>query len=322
MTTRKDFALTAADRIDARTALALLDGTGLTLTDAARMACTGRKALDRVTVEVAAERYLLAKSRADIRERSREWYVDKIRLITAKFGLRLIDDITRAEIIAWIPTVSKARGSQAAAARAAVGLWRWAASQEPALVATNVCTDLPTTGPTNQGDADFLTAAEVAAVMAVAGPYRSALALMFFGGIRPDEMAGRGKPRLLWKHVNVAEKLIRIPSDIAKTGKPRIVEGLPDAVWAWLQPGEPDTPISIGRTREAARRAKTVLARKWPHDAPRHSFATHALAQTAQPGQVATWLGHEGNPSLLHRTYRGLASKADAEAYFGIRPKG
>ena len=33
-------------------------------------------------------------------------------------------------------------------------------------------------------------------------------------------------------------------------------------------------------------------------------------------GKVATWLGHEGNPTMLHRHYRGLATWAQGEAYF------
>jgi hypothetical protein len=34
--------------------------------------------------------------------------------------------------------------------------------------------------------------------------------------------------------------------------------------------------------------------------------------------RVSIWLGHEGNPSLLHRHYRGLASKKEAERFFSL----
>jgi hypothetical protein len=37
-------------------------------------------------------------------------------------------------------------------------------------------------------------------------------------------------------------------------------------------------------------------------------------------GKVALWLGDEGNPTMLHRHYRGLATKADSDAFFALRP--
>ena len=318
---RSDFALSPQQRADARVALGILAGTGFTLEQAARMAITGRRALERVTVATAAERFLANRMAAGLRGRSLDWYEDKIRLVVAKFGARLMDDVSRGDIVAWLPTVSKAKGSQAAAARAARALWRWSAIQDPALVGVNVCTDLPTSSSTNHGDAPFLAPAIVGRILETAGPYRSALALLFFAGIRPDEMAGKGKPRLAWSAVDPVARLIRISGDIAKTTKPRIIEGLPETVWSWIEPGEPTDPISRGLTREALLRAKTIVA-DWPHDATRHTFATYALAFTADPGRVSVWLGHEGNPALLHRTYRGLATKAVAEQFWALRPGG
>jgi hypothetical protein len=44
------------------------------------------------------------------------------------------------------------------------------------------------------------------------------------------------------------------------------------------------------------------------------------MAYTANAPQVSVWLGHEGNPTMLHRHYRGLATKAQAEAFFNLRP--
>ena len=68
------------------------------------------------------------------------------------------------------------------------------------------------------------------------------------------------------------------------------------------------------------RHAQAKAIRPWPHDVTRHSFASYAVALTADPGKVALWLGHQGNPTMLHRHYRGLARKADAEKYFAIKP--
>jgi hypothetical protein len=59
----------------------------------------------------------------------------------------------------------------------------------------------------------------------------------------------------------------------------------------------------------------------WPHNAMRHTFASMHLAHYQDPGKTAFELGHRGDPSLLYRHYRGLATKADAERFWTIRPK-
>jgi integrase len=160
--------------------------------------------------------------------------------------------------------------------------------------------------------------------MAGAGKYRSALAVMLFAGVRPDEVASQHKPALLWRHVNAAERMIRIPAEIAKTGRPRIMEGLPDAVWAWLKPAGEDQPVCPARSLQAVRLAQSLggygKKRRWPHDALRHTFATYHVAAFANPGQTAMLMGHEGNPTMLHRHYRGLATKAEAERFWALRP--
>ena len=150
----------------------------------------------------------------------------------------------------------------------------------------------------------------------------SAIALALFAGVRPEELAGRGKPRLTWAAVNVSERIVRIPGGIAKTGQPRVLEGLPDALWAWLgSPGKPGDPISPGLSREIGRKGREILGLdKWPQDASRHTFATYHVAAFNDPGLTSILLGHEGNPSLLHRHYRGITTQAEAISFWALRP--
>lgn len=314
---RIDFALTPAQRADAREALRILAGSNLTLTDAARRSVVGRRALRRVTVAVARDEFIHAK--LGKRARTVEFYENKLKPVVEKFGEQGMDDIEREVFHNWLRKLGVSAGTRAGIVRASRALWNWALAQAPQLAAIDVTAGLDGTGPSNQGEAEFLTVPEVADIMAAAGPYRSALALLLFGGVRPEELAGRNKPRLLWRQVRPAERIIRIPADVAKTGKPRLIEGLPEAVWHWIVPGNDRDPVSPGRTRQALDRAQTALARSWPHDATRHTFATYALAFTGDAGKVATWLGHEGNPTMLHRHYRGLATKAEADMYWALR---
>lgn len=123
---------------------------------------------------------------------------------------------------------------------------------------------------------------------------------------------------MAWLNVNVVEKRIRITGDLSKTGKPRINEELPDTVWHWLQPRKGEKPIIDTRTQQLIRHVKQSVKRPWPFDATRHTFGTYALALTNDAGKVSHWLGHEGSTGVIHRHYRGLATKAQAEQFFAL----
>jgi hypothetical protein len=317
---RRDFALTPEQRSDARVALAILEGTGLTLTAAAQIASGGRRAVEAVLVADAAERFNLHVVRSKLRARTLEWYEHHLRCIVAALGERPMPSITRAELLRWIASQPGSAGTRAGLSRCVRALWRWAAKQEPPLASADVVAGLDATGPGNGGEAGILTVPEARAIMAGAGAYRSALAALLFAGVRPEELAGRSKPPLLWRHVLTSERMIRLPAEIAKTGRARIIEGLPEAVWRWLVPGQANEPISPGRTRQALERAQATMRRPWPPDATRHSFASYGLALTQDAAKVATWLGHEGAPGVLHRHYRALVTRAEADSYFGIVP--
>jgi site-specific recombinase XerD len=317
---RTDYALSPEQRADAREAIAILGGTGMSLAIAARIASGGRRATQSVTVEQGAERFMLHVVRSSLRPRSKEWYESHLTAIRQAMADDRMDRVTRAQINAYLASVPGAPGTRAGRARAIRALWRWGSRQEPPLCDAGAVEGLETTGPDNGGEAGILTVDEVARILANAGPYRSALAVLLFAGVRPEEMHGRSKAPMLWSAVNMAERMIRVEQSIAKTGRARIIEGLPPTVWFWLQPGQPNEPISPGRTRQALDRAQAVLGRAWPHDGTRHSFASYCLALIQDAGKVAMFLGHEGAPSLLYRHYRAVTTKAEAERYFALRP--
>lgn len=314
--------------MDARRALELLEGTDLTLEDAARRAVQGRRALKRISLAEARDEFVRSRLLDGKRARTVEWYEDKLSLAMEKFGDRLFDAVDRPEFFRWIKELECSEGTRAAIVRATRALWRWGMAQEPQLVAIDITAGLKSTGPNNAGDAEFLTVDEVTCALAAAGPYRSAMALLFFGGVRPEELAGRSKPPLLWgKHVRPEEKLIRIPAEIAKGGKPRLIESLPDTVWHWLEPKDDGTPVSPGRTRQVIERATAAIremrkdpAWEWPNDATRHTFATYLFALELDAGKIAAWLGHEGKPQTFHRHYKGLARAAEGKRFVALRP--
>jgi integrase len=321
---RINFALTPVQRADARAALALLQPVGMTLEQAARIALGKKAPTPNVTVAQVATDFLRLKLTEQCRPATFEWYDERIAHVCDAFGERVIDSITRGEFRTWLDQSSKGAASRAATARAARALWRYALQQDPPLV-NQVVTDgleFKAAGNGFDGSKKFLPVAKAKALLENLPPAeRSAVAIMLFAGIRPEEVAGEGKDWLRWEHVNAAERIIRIPGEIAKTKQTRILENLPEALWAWLTPGAAEKTVApVGRRTLIEHGKLAAKLTTWPQDCLRHSFATYAMALLNEPGRISVWLGHNGNPSMLFRHYRGLATKAEAEKFFALRP--
>lgn len=321
MALRSDWALSAEQKRDARRALGMLAGTGLSLEQAVAIAIQGRQAVNRRTLDAVADDFLRTRL-AECRRSTFDWYSERLAQIVGQFGPRMMDSVTRAELRTWLDSLPH-KAARAANARAARALWRWALAQEPPQAAQNITTGLTFTSAPMRTEIAVLTVKQCADALAKAGRHRSALALMLFAGIRPEEVcsAAAGKPAFGWGCVNVADRIIRIPAEVSKTGRSRVIEGLPDAIWRWIEP-KPAGPVSNVQARTVVNAAADAmgLAGKWPQDALRHTFASYAVALTSDPGRVAIWLGHEGNPTMLHRHYRGIATEADARRFFALSP--
>lgn len=327
---RANYRLTPEQKADARAALLILDGTGISLEEAARKAVSGKRGLRRVTFEQAVDAFVRSRILDGRRRATVTWYEERLRPLTDILGEKQIDTIGRAELIDTLADLLPTKPARAATSRACRALWRWAVAEEPPLVGADVTIGLKTSSPSRGGGAPVVLSVEQCeAMLAAAGNYRSALALMLFAGVRPDEVCGPEKLWLRWEHINTAEQLVRVPAEIAKTGRARVIENLPPALWRWLEPGPLRDDIAPARSREVVRRAARAAGfgprKPWPQDCLRHTFASYALALTRNPGQVALWLGHEGNPRMLHNHYRGVATTAHepvtqtmAERFFAL----
>ncbi len=318
--TRVDRALSSAERADARAALKILEGSGLSLEAAARRAIEGKAALRRISVEDCADAFLRAKL-AGVRPQTFDWLEVRLGAVRAVFGERRMDEVSRADFRAWLAEMPVTESTRSGYVRAARQLWRWAAAQEPPMAGPSPTEGLSGAATTRGRTVDFLTVAEVAGILAEASPWRPALALMLFAGLRVEELAGQGKPALTWRAIDPEQRCIRVPAECAKTGRARLLQDLPPTVWAWLGPrGEDAGRVCPGQSVSAVRWAKGRVERAWPTNALRHTFATYAVALTGEPDRVAGWLGHLGGSNLLHGHYAGLARRAEGEAFFALRP--
>lgn len=326
---RRDFALTAAQRLDARNALALLSPYCITLEQAARLAIGQRSApIAEVETATACDRFLRTRLDDGRRAATFDWYEERLAYVAGHFGATPIGAITRAQFAAWLRAGPWGASSKAGIARAARALWNWCRLQDPPWVGENVTLGCAFKASKPRGSTKVLAIADCEAILRNVGPvYLPAIALMLFAGIRPDEMAGDQKPWLPWGGVRLDERIIRIESETSKTGTVRILEELPDALWAWLRrpAGATNaTPISPCTRRTLIDHAKAAggfgPGKPWPQDALRHTFASYTLAHTQNAGQLAMWLGHEGSTTMLHRYYRGTVTRADAAVFYALRP--
>jgi integrase len=143
------------------------------------------------------------------------------------------------------------------------------------------------------------------------------LAVGAFCGLRSEELN-----RLDWRDVRLAEGVIIVGADKAKTATRRVVP-IPENCRAWLAPhAKPEGQINpaphAGALIDRIERAALRLKIKWVKNGLRHSFCSYRLALTSDPARVATEAGN--SPVMVHRHYKALVTEAQAKEWFNIFP--
>ena len=150
------------------------------------------------------------------------------------------------------------------------------------------------------------------------------LAIGAFAGLRAAEIR-----RLRWEDVDFLNKRIDVRAEVAKTAATRYVP-MRDALIDWIQPiagaSGPVTPPGVNKKLTAFRRELEVEgdenarpAVEWKHNGLRHSFASYALAECGNAGEVALWLGHDSN-KMIFKHYRERVTPQAATAWFAVLP--
>ena len=166
---------------------------------------------------------------------------------------------------------------------------------------------------------EFMTVDGVGSLLrSVDGEPRLQLLLGFFAGIRPEEIK-----RLKWKAIDVEQQTITIGAEVAKTRRIRHVT-IADNLAAWLGHYQAFADELVcpyfDTNNEIRRRAVTELGLYWPADCARHTFATMHFAAYKDAAETAAELGHSNGLDVFYNHYRGLATKPDADLYWGIMP--
>jgi integrase len=188
-------------------------------------------------------------------------------------------------------------------------------------VARGYAVDNPVTGveriKVRAGDVEVFTPAEMTRLLAVASPdFLPCLVIGGFAGLRSAEIE-----RLEWSDIHLAERFIVVGASKAKTAGRRIVP-ISDNLSDCLQPYAQRQGHVWHGTHEKFYDAQQDIAKaaglKWKSNALRHSYASYRFALTNDAGRVAGECGNSA--AVIHRHYRQLVKKTDAERWFAVKP--
>ncbi len=232
-----------------------------------------------------------------------------------------------------------------------VSLWRWAlrdgiAGNDPVTVAER----LPQIDA-GKGKLEILEVTELEFLLStVEHQWFPLIVLGAFQGLRPEEIAPKqgkktepkpgkpqrkvspAKPGMRWEFIDWEWNSIRIPPEISKTGRARVLPFHP-AARAWLEAyGVGPTwtgPICLENPTEVSPRATTTWGKAlakafpdrftaWPQDALRHSYASYRNAVVRNLPQVAEEMGT--SEEMLHGHYHNPRTTRQGEAWFAFLP--
>ena len=155
------------------------------------------------------------------------------------------------------------------------------------------------------------------------------LAFSLFCGIRPEEFQKtvirrksgqefRETISLDWDNVDLRQKIIVVPAEMAKTRRRRVVT-LPENLLTWIAPLSQCTgAIAPSRFREKLEKhRKEISLKKWPHDVLRHSFCTYHIALHQNEHLTAQQAGN--SPQILRAHYDAVATPEEGRQYFAIQ---
>jgi integrase len=141
------------------------------------------------------------------------------------------------------------------------------------------------------------------------------IALRGFCGIRREEAL-----RLGWVDIWSREGYVEIPAEKAKTKKRRLIPRFA-ALEAWLDPYRNMDGRLWKQSNNVFGHAQNDLYKQVGvsgDNVLRDAFATYRMAGLQNEAQVAHEMGN--SPRMVFKSYRELATPAEAERWFGIMP--
>ena len=245
---------------------------------------------------------------------------------SSRFGERRPSEITPDELKQWAADMKKIAGLSAQSRchylSKASQFYIWA-------IANKYCSENPliVVGRPKvvTGEIEFFDFNQCRRILELApkyGLYHYAV-LGLFPGVRPTELR-----RLLGEYIRLDRRLVILNASATKKTRRRIVE-IPaedtfgDCLFAWLSARQIPERVFLGSQTTFTRRFRDLrdaLGFKWIQDGLRHTAATFHYAFYGDASKTAALLG-EKDAAVLHQHYRGLASRAEADQFYALRPE-
>jgi integrase len=166
---------------------------------------------------------------------------------------------------------------------------------------------------------DFYRPAEFRALLESAeGSMRAVIALQGLAGLRLEEAL-----RLTWENVFSIPGHVEITAQNAKTRRRRLIEICP-ALAAWLEPFRGlegrvwSQTATLNGFVSAFSRLRGPLKIPSRRNGLRHGFCSFHFALHSNENLTAAQAGN--SPAMIHAHYKGLATKAEAEKWFSVKP--
>lgn len=321
---------------------------GIALGDAVRFAVArmrpagaGKSVADVVT-ELRASKEQRCE-RGDLRRLSLKDFRIRTNRLTDAMGERPVGEVTGAEIKAWLVGLKLGARNTFNLFRVVSEVFHFAHQRR--YVSDNPLDELARVDrkeiiglAAEMKEPAILTVDEASRLLASARETNDELHLLpavvlgLLCGLRTEECK-----RIGWDSVRPAETppLVTVGAAIAKKRRIRHVT-IPENAVAWLSlcterkgnltgsdPADDGFHRRFRKLLQHAgfgRQVKSKWVSEWDRNAMRHSFGSYHYALHGNPLETSRLLGHKASDQVLFDHYRALATKAQAEAYFAIRP--
>ena len=259
-------------------------------------------------------------------------YRQALKSLALMHGERLVHELTTDDVRAWLD----AQGWGARSWNGALGFARtflsWCSRPDQGHATRNVALGIERRTEETEEEIGTLELWECEALLkearkqaldegGVKWKLLSYVVIGLFGGLRRAELE-----RLQQGDVNLEERTVIVRAAHAKTRQRRVVELSENAV-TWLgginshrsttKEGERMCPANLKRMWPAF--WKSCGLREWKNNAMRHTFASMHLAMWSDEAKLQTLMGHESGP-MLHRHYKALKTKKEAERFWRLTP--
>jgi integrase len=303
-----------AVRHEALQAIELLKPSGRSLLEAVRFYNEHlRRNAPTCTLSELVEKFLTSKEIDPISPRHFGDLRVRTRCFAEALGPKMVNEIEPFDITNWLHSQGVGPQSQKNFRQVLHNLFGYAKRNK--YVQENPVAGTPKIRVPDK-EVEIYTPEEMARLLVVADPVIIPyLTLGAFAGLRSAEAM-----RLHWQHVDLANGVIRIGGDIAKTGSKRIIP-IADNLRSWLMPYAGQTgkvlPDKYCNTfREKMQDACKQATVTFKGNALRHSFASYRLAQIQDVPKTAFEMGN--STQIIQKHYRQLVTAVEAAAYWNI----